>query len=436
LICEAVGVLRVNQLEVCVGARENKGLGWLYERGPSPQSSDGRAKNVEHPILCADLAPSQRNADVMTQERLNHSGIPETSQDESVQAQQPGSPSLSEIDLAKLLQHLRVLTQPWTGEPLDDEGTMRLVNADGRRPPLYWVFNAANEPQNLINVLDADQPVVSMRSLNKIATREAREGGPALDQLADHFASTLLNRFGTRACILGGNCNAAEVAYRVAERLSLAGVNIIRFVTLDKSLHLPLPLPARMIFGETRGHGNPADLAEDARARTRAYWHNLFPSFDVDEIASKHGHFFGPDKVTLLANAIFKPSPTLPTLQWTGSIDWQHSVCSDGRLRLELPTHFPSVDPEQLDVVPMFARDGGTRFLFRDMAQLASPAVVENGRIVFYICPLEQGGEWTLRPILCQRGKGPVTWPIERQDALSLLVRLVFSVSALQNSKV
>lgn len=70
--------------------------------------------------------------------------------------------------LAANLRRLSLLTHDWPGQPLDEHGTIRLLNPDAAGPPLFWCFNGQQEFPALAAAFARQRPLVGMRSLNQI----------------------------------------------------------------------------------------------------------------------------------------------------------------------------------------------------------------------------------------------------------------------------
>jgi acyl-CoA synthetase (AMP-forming)/AMP-acid ligase II len=323
-------------------------------------------------------------------------------------------------NIETILPKIAMLTRQWKGAPVDPLGTIRLYHRDGTRRPLIWCFNSNKEADALAAELDPDQPLIAMRSLNQVVEPEMRERSFILDALADYYAAQLLERLFLETCILGGNCMSAQIAYRIGLRLMRAGVRIERFVMIDKSWHLPLPLPVRMLFGD-KGRDNPNHLPAAQQARYHQFWAAAFPRYQTLEMPGKHGSYFQPERAGTTARLILQDDPAapLPLPQSAPPVVWQTNKKDGGQICLILPDDLPH-RASDYDLAPIFHHAGATPILPLAWADHAQPITLPDGRCGFLITPPAHPGPWHLRPILLQRGQGPVTWPLDQQQAMAV----------------
>lgn len=213
-----------------------------------------------------------------------------------------------DLSLAANLRRLSMIMRGWPGTPLTPEGTLRHVNEDAEtHPPIYWCFNSEAELPALMQAMGRNQAIVGMRSLNQIL-QVTPETSFVLEELADHYAAGIVARFGRRPCIVGGNCQSASIAWRVAVRLKAVGVPILRLVTLDAELRFPFPGRVRLLFGEQSEKFNPF-LQTPADADRPLPWHWVRAWRDVDWhiVPGNHGQYFLKENVAALSRAILAP---------------------------------------------------------------------------------------------------------------------------------
>lgn len=310
---------------------------------------------------------------------------------------------------ARILKHVSTLSRGWPGDCLDDAQTVRLVNAGGTAPPLFWTFNSGGELPALAAQLPSAQPIVGMRSLNQIVPPDKRATTPALLDLATHYADTLLQRFGTGPCLVGGNCQAAEVAYHIAIRLLAAGAEVQAFVTLDAEWQLPLPVPVKLIFGRDSDR-NPVRTLSDAQMKLRHdWWSAAFAGIELAETDGAHGQYFQPQNVPSLARQILSARRDAPLRGRAAAPGWTLRAETDGQISLTLPPGALVERMDRLRIVPVL--DGGGR---QPPATTGYSGLIRAAGLVDDCVQfrLPRPPAARLLPALCLQGQGPLSWPV------------------------
>lgn len=315
-----------------------------------------------------------------------------------------------DISATACLRRLSTLMRDWPGEALCDDGTVRLQNGGGAATPVYWCFNATQEFVALGAMLGSGRPLAGMRSLNQIIVLPAG-AAQVLDELADHHAEALLRRFGTRPCIVGGNCQAAPLAWRVAVRLMAAGARVVRLVTLDADLHLPFPGHVRLLFGAESRHYNPAlRPPADPLRPPPWHWQRAFRSHECRIVPGPHGRYFTPENLPGLVAALLAPGPQgTPRPPCAAVPDWQVTGATATGLSLAATGAVPA----DLAVMPIWVTAGGG-FLRIAGADWIVPVDASGGmarcRLPRPETPPDDGARVHALP--CLPGHGPLIWPI------------------------
>lgn len=329
---------------------------------------------------------------------------------EKLEQQSVNSPGL---DL--LLRRQSLMTRNWPGIALDPANVIRLINPEGQRAPLFWIFNGVFELPALIKELDPDQPIVGMRSLNEVIDTQTLYRSTAMDDLAGYYAEHLLAHFGLVPSIVGANCQAAEIAYRVALRLLDAGAPVRRFVALDAQINVPLPLPVRVIFGKG-SHLNPcndegaAPYEPETDLRKR-----LFPCRDFVETDGRHGEYFQPQNIRTLARWILADQPLMTGVKERPGIGWDVLAQDRNEIVLAAPVSAAPYPGDKLGVVPLLRYENETLQVRRHGPHLIGQPVAKGDRMHVILKLPERQGRLFVKPILCLDGHGPLTWPLSRQ---------------------
>jgi len=311
-----------------------------------------------------------------------------------------------------ILRRIGTATRDWGGDLLDAEGCLHLVNPSGPQTPVFWCFNAAGEFSQLAAALGPEQPLVGLRSLNRILD-EALTLSSAAEQLAQHYADHLLARFGTQPCIIGGNCQAASVAYRVALRLLHAGVPVNRLVTLDAELRFPYPGHLRALFGRESLY-NPINKTRDGSERAAPRpWDYSAASYDRATVDGAHGQYFHAENIASLAREILARPDLSGTVTGasvavpgTGPVDWRISRIDPDSVTIEAPA---TDGPDDLALLPVWHQDDGAYFRID-----SDDWVLPLGPAAHWTCRIPRPprpGPWLLSPVICRRFFGPLDWP-------------------------
>jgi hypothetical protein len=322
-----------------------------------------------------------------------------------------------QTSLETQLKRISKLMQSWPGAPLGEYGTLRVLNAQGSKPPIFWCFNGAGKFPALAHELGPDQPLVGMRSLNQvlevtaITPKESRA-------LGEYYAGQLFEIFGTAECIIGGNCQAAPIMHAAALWMKLRATQVLHFVTLDAQLHRPYPGELRMLFGRNSASYNPYfGKTIDLDTAPALNWRYAITAVKPEIIGGGHGEYFSPDNITSLAQAISRPS-TVPSLNsaMTKLPIWK--VVDNDENHLVISSPKAKCENHDFAIVPIWEQDGEQLRLLDD-DWITYPKDVGKD----YICKIkkpEVKDGWLLRLVICQRDIGPCIWPLAAFQTISI----------------
>ncbi|MZR12788.1 hypothetical protein GQE99_07115 [Maritimibacter sp. DP07] len=317
------------------------------------------------------------------------------------------------VDLSANLARVGRLTRRWSGEALDPEGCLRFVKGDPEALPIY--FCSVGEPifNGLIEALGGRCDLVGMRSLRWILP-DSEINGPVAEFMADHYARHLHRAFGDRPCIVGGNCAASGLAYRVAAKLVELGVPVERLVALEAEYRFPFPGHVRHIYGIGGENYNPFEWADGgALENILARWSHAYGSVDWIEIEGEHGEFSRPENAPALAEAILRPvepgSAALSTPKPSAPLDlrWSMTVIRPDHVILDA---YGPADRTGLAMLPVWRTSDGRLARVNDDGWLR--IAPQTGAWTCRVTRPDRPGPWTLHPVLCRAGEGPVQWPV------------------------
>ncbi len=292
----------------------------------------------------------------------------------------------------------------WPGRKIGRLDLISVANETGTKPPLVWVFNAAHEFPALAAALGEDQPLIGLRSLN---TAVHIDKLIAWDErlLARHYAADLLPAQGNRECFVGGNCQGAPIAAALARELVLSGGNVRGFIAMEWADLPPLPLRSSLLFGAASEQHNPYLRNLDPWPM----WRRLYPEVSCDILPGRHGTYFNPGSIPVLADAI-RNSLSLPP----ASLPLQRPAVDVG----DLPTTVQAGERIFTRLTsPSDIRPGDDMVLLWDShfsclphRETASLTRCTDGTWQLEFSVPTTPGVWTLQMYLCHEGCGPQSW--------------------------
>lgn len=213
------------------------------------------------------------------------------------------------------------LMSTWPGTAVDERGLIRIVNADGRHAPLFWIFNQAAEPLKLAQALGNDRPLIFARSSHLLAPKtESQQGVRKI--LANYLVDALEPLVQSRGpgFRFGANCQGCEPLIRMVNRLHERGHRTDELV-LIACLLPPVHSKTRalLLYGDRDPANNP--FAAD-RARAEALADRMFPAYERQTVISAHGQYFEPRRVESLVRHLERQRrvidrlPFVPLRRW------------------------------------------------------------------------------------------------------------------------
>ncbi|MCB8839933.1 hypothetical protein [Aurantimonas sp. VKM B-3413] len=325
----------------------------------------------------------------------------------------------------RLLKHL---TSDWGGEPLDDDGTVRILNRDGTRPVIIWCFNVQNEFPTMAAGLGPDQPLIGVRSLHLVESLGPGRFHQNLDT-ADEYTRIIEScpDLDLSDCVVGGNCQGAYVSFRIAENLLAKGA-MVRVISMEAQPFLPLPCPVGFVFGAYSELFNPFLRGEAPEAK----WRDMFEAAMVEIVPAKHGEFFTPenhpDLCAAISRLVAKVPETrvdLPPVEISLELCGQPDVlAAGGRVSMPVRVSASGGDPALLGPLNLryawLSVENGV-FVGPDSQSVPSTLGDSEPMVASFDVPLD-AGEWDLHFYLSREDGGPVSWHINRAPKVSAVV--------------
>ncbi len=328
----------------------------------------------------------------------------------------------------ELLKHF---VSDWEGISLDSDGLIRVINPEGNRPPLIWCFNAQEEMPVLAAGLGENQPVIGMRSLNMVERPDGRR--LSWDEaLADYYTGLLLGLPGLDGCAVGGNCQGASIAVRVAANLRLAGKKVDTLITMEAQSVYPFPGRVALIFGERSEMFNPFLRNEAPQEK----WDALFAEWGAYVIPGGHGQYFtaenGPELCRVVSEILHLPPQQdqrrhPATLRVSASLAYvptKVKVASEASLPivLEMDGDDLSSFPDSVAIRTVWKSTDHGIFHADDQKMVSLPAKSGTAQHIVPAKAPDQPGVWDLYIFVCSRLDGPISWAANYFPKTSIVI--------------
>jgi acyl-CoA synthetase (AMP-forming)/AMP-acid ligase II/acyl carrier protein len=205
----------------------------------------------------------------------------------------------------RLLRKLQGYVGSWPGERLFADSLVVGMNLRGTRPLIFWVFQGANEFEQLAKQLGPDQPLYGMRSCEGIVTVQ-EYSAHVLETVSNRYLWEILALAGTRSIVIGGNCQGGILALALAKRLLRIGRAPSLLILMEWAFSYgSYAEPILLLYGED---SHTAQIYRDGTCN-EPKWRDDFPACRVAPVPGAHGHFFSDENVAGLAQVLQKHLP-------------------------------------------------------------------------------------------------------------------------------
>jgi acyl carrier protein len=193
---------------------------------------------------------------------------------------------------------LRSHTASWEGKRDSPESVVVGLNTDGPRQPLFWCLQRYQELTQLAKYLGPEQPVYGMRSGNRVMVKNQDN----INLLARYYVGEILAVQPAGPYLIGGNCQAALIAFQVASQLRQLGHEITLLVMQEKFAPFPYDSPVALLFGDHSDY-NPLRYYTQPELGWQKYYSGPVA---MTEIQGGHGQFFREPNVQVLTSTVKK----------------------------------------------------------------------------------------------------------------------------------
>lgn len=198
----------------------------------------------------------------------------------------------------ELYQGLLSYTGSWEGHRTTPESLIVGLNTEGTKRTLFWCLQRYFELTQLAKYLGPDQPIFGMRSGNKVMIKTQKN----INALAAHYADEILTTQPEGPFVVGGNCQAAQIAFQVAARLQKLGHEVALLILMEQVPPFPYPGRVAILYGKDCDR-NPYRQFKEPEFGWKKYYSGEL-SFDF--LQGGHGEFFKEPNVQVLTQIIGK----------------------------------------------------------------------------------------------------------------------------------
>lgn len=204
------------------------------------------------------------------------------------------------VEAGYCLERLGAHVRDWQGQKASDDALLRGFHTGGDKPPIFWVFQMEQELIALAAEAGADQPLYGMRSLHNILPVR-RLSDPVLREVSNQYITELLAITKGRPFVLGGNCQGAIVAFRMALALRRLGSTPATLVLMEWTYSWGrYAEPVVLLYGN-RSHTAKVYGSPDGCGLP---WRSDFPQAVARPIAGGHGEFFNAGNISSLGDQL------------------------------------------------------------------------------------------------------------------------------------
>lgn len=197
---------------------------------------------------------------------------------------------------ARVLHELRSYTASWEGRRARSESIIVGLNTNGSKQALFWCLQRYGELTQLAKHLGNEQPVYGMRSGSKVIIKTPEN----IRALAEYYVTEILEIQPVGPFLLGGNCQAADIAFQAAEKLRELGHEISLLILHEKFVPREYTGKVALMFG-AGSIFNPFLSYENPQMGWGKYYTGGF-TFDI--VPGTHGEFFREPNIQVLCTKL------------------------------------------------------------------------------------------------------------------------------------
>jgi acyl-CoA synthetase (AMP-forming)/AMP-acid ligase II/thioesterase domain-containing protein/acyl carrier protein len=184
----------------------------------------------------------------------------------------------------------------WSGERVSEDRLLLGLNRQGSSPPLFCVFNAGHEFENLADALGSDQPVYAFRSSYLVGDY----GEDLIQALALRYVNDIQEARPDGPLFLLGQCQGGRIALAMAQHLLLRGRHLPLLILVDWPTELAFyPGDVLLLYGR-ESVLNP----KFASFNPEPAWRRMFGRFSRAEVEGAHAELYLEQNMASLAGEL------------------------------------------------------------------------------------------------------------------------------------
>lgn len=195
-----------------------------------------------------------------------------------------------------IYQGLLAHVSGWKGERPAPDSLVFGLNTNGSKQSLFWCCQGFRELSQLAIYLGADQPVYGMRSGHRLMERTDENE----EALAAYYAGEILAMQPCGPFLLGGNCQAGIIAFKIAKRLLALGHQVMLLCLQERFIPEHYPGRIVLLYGRDSTRSPLHYLNQSPETWKKFYTGPMSVHF----IDGRHGEFFREPNINTLAGKL------------------------------------------------------------------------------------------------------------------------------------
>lgn len=198
--------------------------------------------------------------------------------------------------LGDMYHGLRTYTAAWQGQRATSESVTVGLNTNGSKEKLFWCLQRYKELTQLAKYLGPDQPVYGMRSGHRVMVKDQAN----IDSMASFYVGEILAVQFRGPFLIGGNCQAAQIAFQIAKQLGDLGHGITLLFLQEKFIPQEYRGRVALIYGR-KSFANPYQSFRNPEFGWKKFYSGVI---SVDLVSGAHGQFHKEPHIQVLADAL------------------------------------------------------------------------------------------------------------------------------------
>jgi len=217
----------------------------------------------------------------------------ETPDEQILKKDQYTSTLLEQSKLQPEIYHgLLAHTSGWKGKRVVPQSLIIGLNTEGTKQALFWCCQGFRELTQLAKYFGPEQPIYGMRSGHRIMEKTQEN----INAVSTYYVGEILTIQPTGPFLIGGNCQATQIAFQIASQLMLQQHYITLLCLQEQFVAQHYPGRVAFFYGEDSSC-NPLHYFNQSEIGWKKFYTG---KFSVNVISGKHGEFFREPNIQVL----------------------------------------------------------------------------------------------------------------------------------------